>query len=358
MTPARASAFLTLAWALCACQPSAAPAPEPSRAGPTVPGAPAELALPVGSLAHAPWASATCKPGEKRADLIACVSGVAITRAQVEAVRSAYPPETAVRDIAQALVDEELLAQAAAGKNLWNAKDLRDIQRRTVASVLLHREMEKVQPATMADADIQLAYKNPAIVVRFDHVDSFFTVDGQFLCCTGDFRQCSRREEVVKCIDDAAASAQAVYAALQADKPRSAQEMWAKIRVLTAKYPDLAPAEVQFYYDKAKPHDQQKGYDVVVEPYAAAVLQMQPGDVHAPVRSDFGWHIPYLEKLEPASHRTWKDPEVRAEIARNIVGPVREREAQKLGFALMKQHGVQLFYDKLDPTEAQGADGP
>lgn len=356
----RAQNLLALAGFLVACQPA------PPTAGPATVGAAgaagaavwAELSLPTGRLSHAPWAAATCTPGEKRADLLACVGGVAITRAQLEAVRDAYPPETPPRTIAQALVDEELLAQAAAAKNMWTYSDLRDIQRRTTAGVLLHREMQKVQAATIADADITLAYKNPAIVVRYDHVDSYFTIDGQLLCCTGDFRQCARREEVVKCIDDAAASAQAVYAALQADPPRSAQEMWAKVRVLTGKYPDLAPAEVQFYYDKSKPHDQQKGYDVMVEPYAAAVTRMQPGALHPPVRSDFGWHIPYLEKVEPESHRTWKDPEVRAEIARNIVGPVREREAQKLGFELMKQHRVELYYDKLDPAAAQGEAAP
>ena len=53
--------------------------------------------------------------------------------------------------------------------------------------------------------------------------------------------------------------------------------------------------------------------------------------------------------------RASKNAVANLEIARNIVGPVREREAQKLGFELMKRHGVQLFYDRLDPPEAQGA---
>lgn len=348
--------WLAVAGTLAGCRPAATPDAEHGAADGAA--ASARLALPAGGPAHAPWATQTCRPGERRADLLACVGGVAITRAQLEAVRAAYPDDTPPRAIAQALVDEELLAQAAVERGLWTLEALGEVQRRSVAGALLHREMDKVQPATIQDADIELAYKNPAIVVHYDHVDSYFTIDGQLLCCTGDFRQCARREEVVRCIDDAASAAQAVYAALRDDPPRSAQEMWAKVRVLTAKYPDLAPAEVQFYYDKAKPHDQQKGYDVMVEPYAAAVTGMRPGELHPPVRSDFGWHIPYLDKVEPASHRTWKDPEVRAEIARNIVGPVREREAQRLGFELMKRHKVELFYDKLDPAAAEGTDGP
>ena len=115
---------------------------------------------------------------------------------------------------------------------------------------------------------------------------------------------------------------------------------------------------MQFYYDKAKAHDQQRGYDVVVEPFAAAVTAMQPGQLHPPIRSPFGWHIPYLARIEPARHQTWKDPEVRSEVARNIVAPVREREAERLGFELMKQAGVELFFDRLDPATAHGAAEP
>lgn len=356
-SPLQPVAAILLVWglaALTACHDHPQTPAHPAKTA-EVAGALVQLSLPAGELAHAPWARERCQPGEKRPGLLACVHGVAITGAQVQVVRKSYPPETAITAIAQALIDEELLAQAAAAKGGWNSVDLNGIQRQTMAAVLLEREMDKVQPATIAAADIQQALKNPVIAARYDHVDSYFTVDAQLLCCTGDFRQCAKREEVTACIDRHAATAQAVYAAVAAEKPQSKLHMWAIVRRLTQQYSDLAPAEVQFYYDKAKPHDQQRGYDVVVEPFAAAVTSMQPGELHPPVRSPFGWHIPYLAQIEPARHQTWKDPAVREEVARNIVAPVREREAERLGFELMRQAGVELFFDRLDPVAAEGA---
>lgn len=356
-SPLRSAAAMLLAGglaALTACHDHPLAPSAPAKTA-EVAAALAQLSLPVGELAHAPWAREQCQAGEKRAGLLACVHGAAITTAQLQAVRGAYPADTPVRTIAQALIDEELLAQAAAAKGGWNKLDLNEIQRQTMAAVLLEREMDQVQPTTIAAADIQQALKNPVIAARYDHVDSYFTVDAQLLCCTGDFRQCAKREEVTACIDRHEATAQAVYAAVAAEKPQSKLHVWAIVRRLTQQFSDLAPAEVQFYYDKAKPHDQQRGYDVVVEPFAAAVTSMQPGQLHPPVRSPFGWHIPYLAQIEPARHQTWKDPEVREEVARNIVAPVREREAERLGFELMKQSGVELFFDRLDPATAQGA---
>lgn len=340
--------------ALLGCSQAAPPAEIRTKPG-SAPATLAQLELPAGPVPQAPWARDRCQAAEKRPGLLACVDGAAITAAQLQAVRGAYPPETPVRTIVQALIDEELLAQAAAAKGGWNDKDLRAIQRQTMAGVLLEREMAKVQPATISPADIQQALKNPAIAARYDHVDSYFTVDAQLLCCTGDFRQCAKREDVTACIERHAATAQAVYSAVAAENPQSSLHMWAIVRRLTDRYADLAPAEVQFYYDKAKPHDQQRGYNVVVEPFAAAVTALQPGQLHAPVRSPFGWHIPYLVRIDPARHQNWQDQAVRDEVARNIVAPIREREAERLGFELMKSAGVELLFDRLDPATATGA---
>ncbi|MBI5609969.1 MAG: peptidylprolyl isomerase, partial [Deltaproteobacteria bacterium] len=88
--------------------------------------------------------------------------------------------------------------------------------------------------------------------------------------------------------------------------------------------------------------------------FAEAVVQMQPGQLHEPVRSAFGWHIPYLERIEPAVHKPWNDPEVRAEISANILTPIREREAQRYVFELHRQQGVEIYFNLLDPPAAAG----
>jgi hypothetical protein len=280
---------------------------------------------------------------------------VPITRAQFDAAWQAAPPASRAREVLQSLVDAEVMAQAAARDGGWRDPQLAVLLRQRMAATLLDRHVATITPAAIADSDIAQAFHNPQIQPRYDHVDAWYTIDAQLLCCSGDPRQCAKREEVQSCIDNLAAQAQAAYAALRQPPPQSPDEMWARTRVLGDRLTDLVPAEVHFYYDKAKAHDQQKGYDVVVREFAEAVVSLQPGQLHPPVRSPFGWHIPYLSKVDAATHKTWRDADVRAEIAAHIVDPVRQREAQRFSFEAMRRHDVQFFYDRLEPQHAAAA---
>lgn len=311
---------------------------------------------PSGPVPASPWSQKGCTPGKLTAEQLACVGGAPVTRAQFDAAWAVAPAGSDARAVLQSLIDEELLAQAAAARQGWTPQQVGDAERRSLAGVLLDRAMAQITPAKIADADIQKAYRFPQIITRYDHADAWFVIDGQMLCCTGNAKQCAQRDEVRSCIAQSEAAARAVYAKLAADPPKSALEATARLKVLSASYPDLGVAEVHFYYDKSKPYEQQKGYDLMVKEFAEAVIEMQPGEFHQPIRSDFGWHISYLEKMEPASHRPWNDPQVRAEIAENALIPIREREAQRFAFELLRKYGVQYFYDRLDP-EVQAATG-
>lgn len=336
--------------------------PQPAPAGPATPalvrgGQPAPaataLSLPSGPLAHAPWAPSSCTV--KTAGVLACVDGAPITRSQFDAAWAAAPNGTAAATVVQSLIDAEVLAQAAARGGAWRDPQLQPMLRQRAVARLLDHHAATIVAANIADADIEKAYRNPQIQPRYNHVDAWITVDAQMLCCSGDPRQCAKREEVQACIDNLAAQAQAVYAALSQPVPQSADEMWARTRVLGDRFADLVPAEVRFYYDKSRPHDQQKGYDVVVREFAEAVVDLQPGQLHPPVRSAFGWHIPYLSKIDGAVHKTWRDADVRAEIAAHIVDPVRQREVQRLSFEAMRRRNVQFFYERLEPASAAAA---
>ncbi len=350
----RPTALGLLLAGLTAC--TAAPAPTA-----LAPKPPAFVApkLPIGPLAHAPWVAAPCTPGALPADVLACVGGRPIARAEFDRAWAQAEPGTSSRDLLQAMIDEELLAQEAARKGLWANAVVQQTQRRAMAGLQLDRAMAKVTPESIAPADLQKAYRFPQIIVRYDHVDAYFVIDGQMLCCTGDFKQCSQRDDVRACIDETAPKAQAVYAHLLADPPQTPAEMFARLKVLGETRPELGAANVQFYYDKSKPYREQKGYDVMIQEFAEAVVQMQPGQLHEPIRSAFGWHIPYLERIDPAVHKPWNDPDVRAEISANILTPIREREAQRYVFELHRQQGVEIFFDVLDPpASGEAAEEP
>jgi peptidyl-prolyl cis-trans isomerase D len=49
-----------------------------------------------------------------------------------------------------------------------------------------------------------------------------------------------------------------------------------------------------------------------VAPFADALWGMKPGEVHAPVKTQFGWHVIRLEEVQPAKSRSFE--EVRAEL--------------------------------------------
>lgn len=303
--------------------------------------------LPDGPIAAAPWAAVGCVDGKPPAGAVACVGAAAVTADRVAMAWQEHP-EWSRDQAVDAVVQAELLAQAAAAKGGWRWHETAQARRQAMARTLLSRAMAKVTPKTLADADIVTAYKNPAIRVHYDHADAYFAIDAQVLCCSGSPQQCQAREDVRTCIDKAEPTIRDLHAALLADPPATGQEMWARVKVLALRFPDAAAAEVQFFYDKAKPHAEQKGYDVMVQAYADAVTALRPGQLSQPIRTDFGWHIAFLDKVDPARRASWRDPVVRADIAAHIVDPVREREAQRMVFERLRGAGAALYFERID----------
>ena len=351
-----------------ACTPSGTPADPstaPSLPSPSPTASPQHAAatpapLPTAAVAAAPWAVQACTVGVPQPGTVACVNGAAI---DAERVRMAWrlQPHWSVEQVVAATIDEEIMAQAAAAAGLWRSPPVVRAHHQALAQTLLDRAMQRVQSATLADADIATAYKNQAVRAHYDHADAYFAVDAQVLCCSGSPQQCLAREEVRTCIDKAEAIIRDIYAELQSNPPATGMEMWGRCKAMTQRYPDVAAAEVQFFYDKSKSHDQQKGYDIMVQEYAEAVTALRPGQLSAPIRSAFGWHISFLDKVDPARHADWRDPAVRAEIAANIVEPVRTREAQRFVFAHMKQREATYFFERIDhiagvrPAKTEGS---
>ncbi len=331
------------AFGVTACHSTA----QPATTAPLSATAPSTAALAAGPVAGRPWATKSCKFGVLTADVLACVQGVAITRGDFDAVRADYPAQVSNRAVVQALIDAELLAAAAQEKGLWQVSILAQSQRKAIAGRLLSQKLEReLTPDKIVDADIEFAWKNQDVHRRYDRVATYYVTDVQILCCQGDFHQCLKREEVRTCIDNSAKAAAEIYAMFEADPPQNGLEMAAKM-ASTTKWPLVGTQALTFYYDKTKPYEEQKGYNLMVREFTEAVIALQPGQIHAPVRSAFGWHISRLDKFEPAVHLTPKDPVVRREIAEHVLDAVRKRDAETYVARLMHEANVQFMFEAL-----------
>lgn len=305
-----------------------------------------DLKLPVGPMPQWPWGGRPCDqiPADQ---LLACVDGAAISRADFERVRLDYPDHVTAQQVVQALVDAELLAARAAKAGLWSDWLLLPYKQALAQAWLRHHFEEGYPPEKVADADIKRAFRDDTVRVRYNRERSFFATDAQILCCRGDWQQCDARPEVSECIDRKADQARGLYQALVADPPASAAEMQARGAVLVSRFADVAVAEVNFYYDTSKPYEEQKGYDLMVKPYAEGVVRLKEGEISEPIRSPYGWHVSRLDRIVPGLDGRPSDPAVRADIAANILPLVRKRDLQKEVFERMKKLGVQLHYDRL-----------
>ncbi len=307
----------------------------------------AGLTLPAGPVADRPWARQSCTPGNLEAGVLACVHGAAITRADYERARANLPPSVAPARVVDSLIAAELLAGKARAAGLWSSW-LLGPYKRALAQAWLQDVFEAAHPAAkVAKADIDHAFRNATIRVRYKRQRSFFVTDAQLLCCSGDWKQCERREDVHACIKKNKPAAIALHQALAADPPATAAEMQARTVVLAQRFPGVAVAEVQFYYDTSKSYDEQEGYDLMVQPYAEAVIKLSQGQISEPILTPFGWHIARVDRIMPPLDGKPTDPEVRDDIARNILPMVRRRDLQKTIFDTMKRLGVKIHFDRL-----------
>ncbi|GEM_PF-3266396 len=295
-----------------------------------------------------PWSAKACDPGKLTPDVLACVGGVPVTRAAFDRVVGAYPPGTSPAAIVQALVDAEVLAQKARTSGLWSDWLLDEHKRAMVRGYLERHFEDNYKAANVAEADMRRAWRDWRIRIRYVREPSYFATDAQFLCCSGDWRKCEIRRDVNKCIDGLSDQAHELAKILQADPPRSALEMKGRVYALGHRFPKVAIADVNFFYIKDIPHEDQigKGYEVMVEPYAKAVTAMKPGDISPPIRTPFGWHIARLNSYEPPKAGKLTDPTIRNDIADNILPLVRKRDVQRRAYELMSKRKVKITFDE------------
>ncbi len=75
--------------------------------------------------------------------------------------------------------------------------------------------------------------------------------------------------------------------------------------------------------------------------FESALVRLKPGEVSAPVRSEFGYHLIRLERVEPPGRLAFEKAAV------DLENLLRERALEKLIDALGKRHPIRLFPENL-----------
>lgn len=303
--------------------------------------------LPEGGAGGRPWAQKPCTAGALADDVLACVDGVAVTRAAFDRVRALAPATIGNRELLDALVRAEVLAGAAMAQGMWGDWLIDPLRAALVRRLLKQQFLVDFGPEQVRQSDIERAWIRGPIRVRYAHETAWQTIDAQFLCCTGDWKRCEIDANVAACAEGKIPQVEALAAEMAANPPQSKSEFRGRVLALKHRFPDAALQEVSFYYDPSKPFDQQGEFDMMLEPWTLAVTALKVGQVSPPIRTAYGWHVVMLIGRQDRIDGKPSDPEVRDDIARGILDGVRERDVQLFATDLLRRRGAQLFYDNL-----------
>jgi hypothetical protein len=201
---------------------------------------------------------------------------------------------------------------------------------------------EKLTPETVPFEYIKSAFWDPSIRKRYIHFDAFRVKDIQYLCCLS-IHECNFEPESREpCFAEGKKYAAELFQQVQAKKPKTPEEFDA----LAAAHMDKVHSgfslhEFAVFYDINESYEKNTRVDRATESVMEVLLTMKAGDLHAPIRDLFGWHIMYLVNHDPEESKRPEDPEVRKEIGEGIYAGVQERE-------LMKFLGEQLGARKVE----------
>jgi hypothetical protein len=293
---------------LCACADRALPAEAPQPA----------LPMPVAAVSPEPsWTG-------QRADeaVVARVGGVPIPAGRLARALAAAGASADRDEVLRALIAEEAVAQAAVREGGDAAIPDRVGFETTLASRFVEdRFIDRYLPADMPRTELDELFALPPIRAKYDHLAVYDVLDLQVICCNGSPRDCAT-PIAEACFAKGQEGMAHAYDRLVASPPELA-DVPVALEDLKAVVPELSTQEYQFLYDpQAKV---QKGAarfdDAVVE----AVVATPQGGFPAPVRSSFGWHIPFVKTYTPEAHRDLSDPAVARELSEFFINRSRQR---------------------------------
>lgn len=283
------------------------------------------------------WTGA--QPGEPT---VARVNGLPIPAGRLERAMAKYGAGANPREVLQALIVEEALAQRAAQQGV-KPEDLRSTYERLLVRRWLQKKLvEEMQPEGMSERDLEPLWRIPSVRAKYDRLAYFVVQDYQWICCDGSPANCSTKDAEA-CFLEGEAAMLAVKAAVEAFQPDS-EDLPFLVEDLKVSAPRLAYQEYEFAYDERKRI--QKGRRVFDDAVVNAVVTTPEGQfAKKPVRSRYGWHLPYVKEVHPEVHKDLSDPEVRLELARTFITYLRQRRLIEILAELIPAEGF-LFRGK------------
>lgn len=292
---------------------------------------------------------------------VATVNGVPILASQLRSALEEDGGDTPPAEVLDRLVELEMLAQAALEAGYWRPEIvLAPYESALVREILADRFLRKPPESYFDDRFLRELYYRPSVRVKFDHVDAFRVADAQYVCCPKRYDECE--EKVVdECIAQSEPIVREVFEDLRSLDNPDVQTFTARVQAWEDQHPRLGVNTYSFFYNVNLPHEEQRGYNVVNENVAKAVMALAVGEVSAPVRSRNGWHILYLIEHDPEEHRTIDDPEVRREIIAELLPARQQAEYQAWMQALRQMYratvdpeALAAFHRALTGAAAQG----
>ena len=217
-----------------------------------------------------------------------------------------------------------------------------------VAHLLENQFEQEFGVAQITAEDVKVAWANKQVRHTYDRPGVYAVTDAQIICCSGDYKQCGESTEAAACIDQLEPTARALADHLAQNPPQTPQEMHGRVGA-DPRFAKAAVVDLTFFYEPSKPYAQQKGYALMVEPFTDATLKLKPGEItRAPVRSQFGWHVIRLESAVAPAHKGVEDPQVLADLKKNLVPALRDEKVERLVGELGKASGVELYLSAFD----------
>lgn len=305
--------WMTLACALLACAEPPAPDLDPTVPLPLAPGRHTP-ATPDDALAT--WAGGALAAGDLAGDL-------------------AGYPEAPLREVLDARIDLEIAAAAAAREGWWSPEHLGTPWRRLLAAALVEDRFETRYDASLVpDADLERMWGIKNVRMVFDHFDSYEVADIQYQCCPYHYSQCAP-EETRACIEAHRAMVEADWRSLIVGREHNQHSLRALVvDTLGPRDRAYTYGTYSFYYDPARPYNEQKGFHVFNQTIVETVAALEVGTCSAPVESRNGLHVLYLIKHDPAKHGRLTDPHVRDVLRAKVLPGYRERDFEMLVYNL------------------------